>query len=134
MSVVATAGAAAWVVPEIMTAKPAAGASLSLARGGGDGPPPVITPPGTTSGDAPSADATSADATSGDAPSGGASASNKSGSLAFTGIDIERDAEIGAALIAGGWAMHHWASRTPKAAPEGRTARAGTARSTDTPT
>ena len=29
MSAVATAGAAAWVVPEILTAKPAAGATLS---------------------------------------------------------------------------------------------------------
>jgi hypothetical protein len=126
MSVVATAGAAAWVVPEIMTAKPAAGASLSLTPTGGgvtpggdaDGPPGVTTPPG---------------ATSGDAPSGGASASNKSGSLAFTGIEIERDAEIGAALIAGGWAMHHWASRTPKATGEGRTGRTGAARGTETP-
>jgi hypothetical protein len=132
MSVVATAGAAAWVVPEIMTAKPAAGASLSLTPTGGgitpggdaDGPPGVTTPPGATSGDA----------ASGDAPSRGASASNKSGSLAFTGIDIQRDAEIGAALIAGGWTMHHWASRTPKAPAERRTGRTGAARSPDTPT
>ena len=29
MSVIATAGAAAWVVPEILTAKPAGGATLS---------------------------------------------------------------------------------------------------------
>jgi hypothetical protein len=80
----------------------------------------VTTPPGATSGDA----------ASGDAPSDGASASNKSGSLAFTGIDIQRDAEIGAALIAGGWAMHHWASRTPKATAEART---DAARRTETP-
>jgi hypothetical protein len=128
MSVVATAGAAAWVIPEIMTAKPAAGASLSLTPTGGgitpggdaDGPPPgPATPPGTISGGE---------------PSGGAATSNKPGSLAFTGIDIERDAEIGAALVAGGWAMHHWASRTPKAAAEGRTGRTDAAPRTDTPT
>src|SRR5580692_10871465 len=35
MSAVATAGAVAWVVPEILTAKPAAGAALSNAVGGG---------------------------------------------------------------------------------------------------
>ncbi len=34
----------------------------------------------------------------------------------MTGLNIQRDAEIGAALIAGGWAMHHWASRAPKPA------------------
>jgi hypothetical protein len=132
MSVVATAGAAAWVVPEIMTAKPAGGASLSLTRGGGggdDGPPGVATPPGTASRDAASGDAASADAASGHT-----SATIPSRSLAFTGIDIERDTEIGAALIAGGWAMHHWASRTPKAVTEGRTGRTGATRSTDTPT
>ena len=37
----------------------------------------------------------------------------------MTGLNIQRDAEIGAALIAGGWAMHHWASRAPKPAAEG---------------
>jgi hypothetical protein len=35
-------------------------------------------------------------------------------SLAFTGLNIQRDAEVGAALVAGGWAMQHWASRAPK--------------------
>ena len=34
--------------------------------------------------------------------------------LAFTGLNIQRDAEVGAALVAGGWAMQHWASRAPK--------------------
>lgn len=38
--------------------------------------------------------------------------------LAFTGVDIQRDAELGAALVAGGWAMHRWASRTPKVVTE----------------
>jgi hypothetical protein len=35
-------------------------------------------------------------------------------SPAFTGLNIQRDAEVGAALVAGGWAMQHWASRAPK--------------------
>jgi len=40
-----------------------------------------------------------------------------SGPLAYSGLNIERDAEVGAALIAGGWAMHHWASRTQEGRP-----------------
>jgi hypothetical protein len=106
MSVAATAGAAAWVVPEILTAKPAAGATLSgnhPATGGSTSNP--TTSPSTTGGGA--------------GTSGSSSPATSPGStLAFTGIDIQRDAEIGAALIAGGWAMHHWASRTPKPATE----------------
>ena len=39
--------------------------------------------------------------------------------LAYSGLNIQRDVEIGAALVAGGWAMHHWASRTPKPAADG---------------
>lgn len=31
--------------------------------------------------------------------------------LAFTGDDLQRDAEIGAALIAAGWAIKHWTAR-----------------------
>jgi hypothetical protein len=37
-------------------------------------------------------------------------------SLATTGLDLERDAEIGAAMIALGWALHRWASRAPEVA------------------
>ena len=52
MSAVATAGVAAWVVPEILTAKPAAGATLSVV-GAGDVPVTVTAvhrpaPPGST--------------------------------------------------------------------------------------
>ena len=36
--------------------------------------------------------------------------------LAFTGDNLERDAAIGAALVAGGWALHRWASRSPQVA------------------
>jgi hypothetical protein len=141
MSVVATAGAVAWVVPEIMTAKPAAGASLSITPrggggggGGGDGPPGVATPPGvsTTPGQPTSTPDSGATTTLG-TTSADAPADLPTGTLAFTGVDLERDAEIGAALIAGGWAMHHWASRTPKSADQAK-GRTGAARSTDTPT
>ncbi|HSZ35688.1 MAG TPA: hypothetical protein VK773_01255 [Acidimicrobiales bacterium] len=113
MSVAASAGAAAWVVPEILTAKPAAGATLSGNH---------TTPPGGGSSSNPTTSPSSTDAgtTTGSTPATLASASSPATSpgstLAFTGIDIQRDAEIGAALIAGGWAMHHWASRTPKPA------------------
>lgn len=108
MSVAASAGAAAWMVPEILTAKPAAGASLSGRSAPTGGP---ATSPATTTG------------STGPGTGGAAIASPpaSSGTLAFTGIDIQRDAEIGAALVAGGWAMHHWASRTPKPAIEALT-------------
>ena len=108
---VASAGAAAWAVPEILTAKPAAGATLSggepFPTGGGG----VSTSPSTTGG---------SDGTGSTGGSGGTTspASSPGSALAFTGVDIQRDAEIGAALIAGGWAMHHWASRAPKVATE----------------
>jgi hypothetical protein len=112
MSVAATAGAAAWVVPEILTAKPAAGATLSGngGGGGGGGGGQPATSPSTTTGSSTSP---------GTGTAGTASPATSPGStLAFTGIDVQRDAEIGAALVAGGWAMHHWASRTPKPAIE----------------
>ena len=88
MSVVATAGAAAWVIPEILTAKAAGGATLSAPATSAATLAPGSTPDGT--------------------PPAGTPAST----LAFTGLNIQRDAEVGAALIAGGWALHHWASRT----------------------
>ena len=94
MSVVATAGAAAWVVPEILTAKAAGGATLSA--------PAVVT--GASTLDAPTE---APESTPSATPSG-----SPASTLAFTGLNIQRDAEVGAALVAGGWAMHHWASRT----------------------
>lgn len=117
MSVAAGAGAAAWVVPEILTAKPAAGATMSAINGTNNGSSPGTsasttgnTGPGTGTG-------------SGSTPATLASKTTpaSTGTLAFTGVDIKRDAEMGAALIAGGWAMHHWASRTPKPAVEAAT-------------
>ena len=46
-----------------------------------------------------------------------AAATQPSGALAYSGLNIERDAEVGAALIAGGWAVHYWASRTQEERP-----------------
>ena len=124
MSAVAGAGAAAWVVPEILTAKPAAGATLSGGtKGGGGG-----TTGGTTGGVATSAGTTGDPGANGANGVNGANGANgvttaaatgPAKSLAFTGLDIKRDAAIGGALIAGGWAMQHWASRTPKPAADG---------------
>ncbi len=114
MSAVATAGAAAWVVPEILTAKPAAGATLSGNSGGGGGGntnQPTTTPSNTGGTGTGGTGGTPANLTAATTPAGAG------GSLAQTGLNIKRDAEIGAALIAGGWAMHHWASRVPKPAP-----------------
>jgi hypothetical protein len=96
MSVVATAGAAAWVVPEILTARAAGGATLSVASG-----------PSSLNGTLEPPD---------EAPVPHATPANR---LAFTGLNIQLDAELGAALIAGGWAMHHWASRTSTPPTEG---------------
>jgi hypothetical protein len=110
MSAVASAGVAAWVVPEILTAKPAsAGAVLS----------------GTTAEG--TADLGALPATSGSTKSTSPKTTEPlvalGQALATTGLDLERDAAIGAALVAGGWAMHYWASR-PDAAADGAPGRA----------
>jgi hypothetical protein len=125
MSAVAGAGAVAWVVPEILTAKPAAGAALSGTNGtggsvgvstsanvGGDPGDPAasVGASGNVDTNGPDGVATAADTSAAvDPPS----------SLAFTGLNIKRDAEVGAALVAGGWAMQHWASRAAKPAVAG---------------
>jgi hypothetical protein len=111
MSVAAGAGAAAWVVPEILTAKPAAGATLSGNSGTGGGSGPATSPSTTTGSGTGTGTGTGTGGT-------GSPTTSPGSTLAFTGIDVQRDAEIGAALVAGGWAMHHWASRTPKPAIE----------------
>jgi hypothetical protein len=112
----AALGTTAWVIPQIMTAKPAAGATLS-------GPPATLA--GTTG--APNFPVTTGTATDGGAPStlsnlaptgtatdGGVPSTLSN--LATTGLDLQRDAEIGAAMIAVGWALHRWASRSAKVA------------------
>lgn len=93
LTALAGAGAAAWVVPEILTATPASGATLS-------GPVTGVS----TVGFAP--------VSTSKGPGGGSGGGSGGTPLAFTGLNIERDAQIGAALIAGGWAMKYWASRT----------------------
>ena len=122
MSAVATAGAVAWVVPEILTAKPAAGAALSNAVGGGGGASAGVSTSASTGGTGASVGASGTVGTEG--PDDATTAADTTGgaptSLAFTGLNIQRDAEVGAALVAGGWAMQHWASRTPKPAVAGR--------------
>ena len=114
MSAVAGAGAAAWVVPEILTAKPAAGATLSG----------VTTSPSTGGSTAGTNGTDGTNGTNGTNGTGGVAtepATTAGQSLAFTGLNIQRDAGIGAALVAGGWAMQHWASRPPKVATDGPT-------------
>ncbi len=109
-------GATAWVVPQILTMKPA-GATATLS-----GKPPVSE--GTVSAGPPVASAGVASAPSTVESAGeptGASTSPgttsnagepvTSASLAATGIDLQQEAEIGAILVAAGWAVHRWASR-----------------------
>ncbi len=105
LSAFAAAGAAAWVTPEILTAKPASGAVLS-----GTTNPSTLNP--STSNPSTFPATTASASTSG--PSG-----NTATSLAFTGFELQRDTEIAVALLAGGWAMHHWASRPLRAAAKG---------------
>jgi hypothetical protein len=124
MSAVATAGAVAWVVPEILTAKPAAGAALSNAVGAGGGGSAGVSTSASTGGTGASVGASGTVGTNG--PEGVTTAADTTAatptSLAFTGLNIQRDAEVGAALVAGGWAMQHWASRNPKPAAAGPSA------------
>jgi hypothetical protein len=122
MSAVATAGAVAWVVPEILTAKPAAGAALSNAvGGGGGGASGGVSTSASTGGTGASVGASGNVGTNGpdDASTVADTTGTSPSSLAFTGFNLQRDAEVGAALVAGGWAMRHWASRTPKPAVAG---------------
>jgi hypothetical protein len=125
MSALATAGAAAWVVPEILTAKPAAGAPM-LSVETAPAPPAsgVSTAPASgVSAAPPTGVSTAASTVQPSGPTSGvttAAATQPTGPLAYSGVNIQRDVEIGAALVAGGWAMQHWASRTPKPAADGQ--------------
>ncbi len=135
MSALATAGAAAWVAPQILTAKPAAGASLSTPPGSSGSTTGSSTAGNTGSGVSTSSgtatlgstggttDTGSTSAGSGDDLSGVATSaqSPETGALAYTGVDLERDAAIGAGLIASGWALQRWASRTARTAVDGGT-------------
>jgi hypothetical protein len=117
LSAVTTAGVAAWVVPEILTAKPAAGATLSGDGGAGGtvgASGGVTTSASTGSGPGTTASVGANGGVGTNGPDGAARAAVGPSSLAFTGLNIQRDAEVGAALVAGGWAMQHWASRRQK--------------------
>jgi hypothetical protein len=114
----AAAGAAVWIVPEILTAKPAAGATMSTGpTGGGTNP---VTQPTNVSTAQTSSSSSPTNGSSGTSDGGGTggthAVSTAPTTLAMTGLDIKRDAELGAAMVAGGWAMHRWASRMPKGA------------------
>jgi len=91
----AAVGTTAWVIPQILTAKPAAGATMSGL-------------PATLGAATPTAPLTTGSTSDG--------ASSVLSGLAQTGLDLERDAEIGATMVAVGWALHRWASRVPQAA------------------
>ncbi len=123
LTAVATAGAAAWVVPEILTAKPAAGAALSgTGSGGGSvGASGSVSTSASTGEPSTGASVGASGSAFTDGPDGvgtaaGTTATAGPSTLAFTGLNIERDAAVGGALVAGGWAMQHWASRTPRPA------------------
>ena len=123
MSALATAGAAAWVVPEILTAKPAAGATLSQSAPVPPASGVSTAPASGVSTAPPTGVSTAASTVQPSGPTSGvttAAATQPTGPLAYSGLNIQRDVEIGAALVAGGWAMQHWASRTPKPAADGQ--------------
>ena len=117
----AVVGVAAWVVPEIVVASPAGAQPLSAPpTGGGGGSPPGSGPGGSpppgsqgaTGG--PGATAPAGAVTEAAGPQTGAG-----GALAFTGTDAEALLGAGVTLVAGGWAIHRWASRRePSAEPE----------------
>jgi hypothetical protein len=88
LATMATVGTAVWAIPEILTAKPAGGATLSA-------PGQVLPLPITTT----------------TLPPVPVQSEHAANPLAFTGLNIERDAEVGAALIAGGWVLHHWTAK-----------------------
>lgn len=106
MSAVATAGAAAWVVPEILAAKPAAAAMSSPkdpdndgdtdGKGGGPdhdggGHGMMSSRPGSSA--------------------GGMAVVSPASMFSPTRHGIVRDAELGGAMVAGGWVFHRWMSR-----------------------
>lgn len=86
---------AAWAIPEMVVGQWAGGAPL-LSGGPGELNGPV--PP----------NAAPVPQHSTQTPQGAANP------LAFTGANLQQMTEAGAALVAGGWAVHHWASRVAK--------------------
>ena len=111
MSAVATAGAAAWVVPEILAARPAAAAMSSPGGGKGGGDPD-------NDGDHDGNGGPDPDRGHGpmSAPVDGKGSEtlatiSPSSMFSPTRHGIVRDAELGGAMVAGGWVFHRWMSR-----------------------
>jgi len=143
------AGAGAWVVPEILIARPTAAGALSTPHigttgttGGIPGEPPTgdpfntgttpgVTNPQISSPTVPSVTApspivplpsTSANpSSSGTSGSTPATSSGSGHQLAFTGASLLQEAQIGTAMVVGGWALTRWSSRAaqPKPADDG---------------
>lgn len=88
----ATAGAI-WVAPEILTAKVSGAATLSA--------PPMGVPLGVPVEQTPAA-----------VVKPPAHTTSANGTLPFTGAPIEQETFVGLAALAGGWALHHWSSRS----------------------
>jgi hypothetical protein len=131
---VATATAVAWVVPEILVAQPGSAAGLSGNPGGngnaGVGASTSVSASGggasagagVSTSDAASASRTGTgtaaadpgvhartDVTGGaDVDGAGGPSPSSTRTRAATGLDMKHDGEIGAALMASGWALHHW--------------------------
>jgi hypothetical protein len=108
-------GAAVWAAPEILIGRPTPAGAASAAPGSGpvrpagggtstgdSGSGPVAVAPTTGQ---PGADPGSADSAAGPSGKGGG------GQLAFTGVNAERAVELGAGLLAGGWALTRWSGR-----------------------
>jgi hypothetical protein len=88
----------------------ASGGVTTSASTGAPGTGPSVGASGSLDAKGPDGVATAADTTT---------AADPFGTLAFTGLNIQRDASVGAALVAGGWAMQHWASRAHEPAVAG---------------
>jgi hypothetical protein len=115
---VATAGAVAWVVPEILIAQPGSAAGLSGNPGAnvsGSGGAGVSTPAGgAAAGVGVSASASSSSAAAdADARVRGDASARPAGDptsrqSADSSIDMQRQGEVGPALMASGWDLQHW--------------------------
>jgi hypothetical protein len=112
-------GVSAWVVPQILTAKPAAAATLSGAPNQSVGTATASPVESAGPATAPSTSESTGGST-GTQPSTGSASGERTpatlSSLAATGIDVREEAEIGAVMVAAGWAIQRWASRVPSEA------------------
>jgi hypothetical protein len=110
----AGAGAAAWVVPAIITMEPAGASGVTS-------PPPKPSQPPAT-GASPPPEVLGTDLVKDPAAAPGAEvagATADGGQLPFTGAKAEQLTIAGLAATAGGAAMHFWSARTPKPGESG---------------